>query len=89
MPSLEFNGFFRPIHQVRLLEPYEMHWSTAEFNKEANIEEIEVKQETRIREQIMEAARIRDKEAEAYERIMKQRKNRSKSQKIKKEEIEN
>ena len=52
MPALEFDGFYRHVHGQHVFQPHEMHWSTFEFNKEANIAEMERLQEKRCEEHI-------------------------------------
>ena len=52
MPALEFNGMFRSITQEHVFQPSEMHWSTFEFNKEQNIQEMDQKQNERLLEYI-------------------------------------
>ena len=52
MPALEFNGMFRSITQEHFFQPSEMHWSTFEFNKEQNIQEMDQKQKDRLLEYI-------------------------------------
>ena len=48
MPCLEFSGMFRNLHQHHIFEPFEMKWSTHEFNKESNIEWMEKEQDERL-----------------------------------------
>ena len=58
MPSLDFNGVYRKLHQDRIFMPHEMHWSLAEHNKDHNQDWMFEQQEVKLEEQYEEIVRI-------------------------------
>ena len=72
MPSLEFNGMFRSITEEHIFLPYEMHWSTYEFNKPHNQAEMEQKQIDRFPEYVNEQLEMAKRFDEEMEKVKKE-----------------